>query len=407
MNLQRLKEALSHARQSPFYRHRDPTAEHWNHVAITTKDDLRAAYPFGLLAVAPSQIATYHESSGTSGRPIASYFTEADWDDVASRFLRNDVGLNADDMVMVKTPYALVTTAHQMHLAARMAKAAVVPADNRSGNMPYARVIRLLRDLPITVAWCLPTEVQIWACIAEKMGLSPARDFPRLRAFLVAGESLSPARKRQLSRTWGGKRIVEDFGSTETGSLAGECREGRLHVWDDRLLFEVRNDRGIHERGAGSLVVTTLNRKAMPLVRYDLEDEVRISQTPCACGSRHAVIEITGRRGAALRMDRAREIYARDIEDLVYGDFLDHQSPTLFWRARKRGAGLEIEIAGVDEAAFIRNRLQDGLHLPITVKKVGLEAFLPPSLWAAEAQMQKPRFLFEEHEDWTKAIVYA
>src|SRR5205823_2859473 len=100
-------------------------------------------------------------------------FTEADWEDIVSRFLRSDVGLGEGDVVMVKTPYALVTTAHQMQRAARAAGATVVPADNRSRQMPYTRVVRLLRDLPVSVSWSLPTEVLIWAYVARQMGLSP------------------------------------------------------------------------------------------------------------------------------------------------------------------------------------------------------------------------------------------
>ena len=304
-----LQAVLARAAQAPFYR-ACGLASNFADVAITTKEDLRGAYPFGFLAVAREKIATYHESSGTSGNPISSYFTDADWDDVVSRFLRSDVGLNSKDMVIVKTPYALVTTAHQMHQAARVAGATVVPADNRSHNMPYARVVRLLRDLPITVAWCLPTEVQLWAFVARRLGLSPERDFPHLRAFLVAGEPLSPARKRMLSKLWGGKRIIEDYGSTETGSLAGECQFGRLHLWDDRVHFEVRDGADLRHHGTGSLLVTPLLREAMPLVRYELGDHVTISPADCPCGSSHATVSIAGRETGAFR--------ARDLEEIIY-----------------------------------------------------------------------------------------
>lgn len=394
-----LQAVLARAARSPFYRSRGLPAD-FADAPVTTKDDLRAAYPFGLLAAPRENIATYHESSGTSGNPISSYFTDRDWNDVVTRFLRSDVRLNSSDMVMVKTPYALVTTAHQMHLAARAAGATVVPADNRSHNMPYVRVVRLLRDLPITVAWCLPTEVQIWAFVARRLGLSPEKDFPLLRAFLVAGEALSPARKRQLSKIWGGKRVIEDYGSTETGSLAGECAFGRLHLWDDRLHFEVRDGETFRSRGTGSLVVTPLYREAMPIVRYDLGDAVTISDETCACGSKHATVEIAGR-------GIAEGFRARDLEELVYSG----EDDVIFWRARREDRVLNLEIAFDDVApgaeSRTQQRLEEELRTRVSVRAVAAETFFPASLLAAEAPMQKPRFLFEANEDWNKALTYA
>src|SRR5690606_31638614 len=99
---------------------------------------------------------------------------------IIARFLRSGIALNASDWVFIKTPYAMVTTAHQMERAARAVGAAIVPGDNRSAAMPYARVLRLLRDLPISVVWCLPTEACLWARLAKAAGLDPRRDFPHL-----------------------------------------------------------------------------------------------------------------------------------------------------------------------------------------------------------------------------------
>src|SRR5690606_36952074 len=99
---------------------------------MTTKQDLRDQYPFGLLAVDRSELATYHESSGTAGQPTPSYYTAEDWVDLAERYARKWIGISSSDTFLVRTPYALMVTGHLAHAAARLHGATVVPGDNRS-----------------------------------------------------------------------------------------------------------------------------------------------------------------------------------------------------------------------------------------------------------------------------------
>lgn len=397
-----LEDVLSRARSAPFYRERlaDADAGNWERIPLTTKDDLRAAYPFGLLAVPLSAVATYHESSGTSGLPTASAFTDADWDDIAGRFARNAVNLRPGDMVLVKTPYAMVTTAHQMHRAARLCGATVVPADNRSSVMPYARVVRLLSALPITVAWCLPTEALLWAEAARRAGLNPAKDFPDLRAFCVAGEPLALAKRRRISDEWGGVPVFEDYGSTETGSLGGECTQGRLHLWSDRIHFEVVD---------GGLVVTPLFREAMPLVRYATGDDVELETShDCPCGSPFPTARVRGRAGADFRCGN-RAFSATEIETQVYSLPVHHG--VLFYRAQVRGDTLHVEVAARPATshvtvATLTTLISERLGLPAVVRVVATETLVSERLFTEEVPFQKPRFVFHEHEDWNQAITY-
>lgn len=400
--MRELEAVLERARQAPFYRARLAAAKAsaWGSIPLTHKDDLRAAYPLGMLAVPLAEVASYHESSGTSGTPTASAFTENDWDDIASRFSRNAVGLRQGDVVFVKTPYSMVTTAHQMHRAARACGATVVPADNRSSVMPYARVIRLLRALPITVPWCLPTEALLWAEAARQAGLDPAGDFPHLRAFCVAGEALTPERRRRISEEWGGIPVREDYGSTETGSLGGECAHGRMHLWSDRIFFEVVD---------GILVVTPLFREAMPLVRYVTGDEAEVAFAhDCPCGSEHPTVRIKGRTGSGFSL-AGKRFSASDVEACVYA--LPRPLGANFWRAQLRGAALHVEIAAAPGAAAAAVRglealAAERLGVPVLVRAVALGSLVPPRLFEEEAPFQKPRFVFQEHEDWDQAIIY-
>jgi phenylacetate-CoA ligase len=412
-----LRRTLDAARSAPFNRERLPAPPDgaiepafWRQLPLLRKSDLRRAYPFGLLAVAQRQLASYHESSGTTGEPTSSYFTEDDWEDIASRFVRNGVDLGPDDCVLVKTPYAMVTTAHQMHRAARLRGALVVPADNRSKLMPYSKVVQLLRDLPITVAWCMPTEVLLWAAAAREAGLDPRRDFPHLRAFLVAGEAMSRAKRRRMSDEWGGKAVFQDYGSTETGSLGGECRHGAMHLWSDRLFFELYDERRrtTSLRGTGQLVVTTLRRQAMPLVRYLLEDAVRISETPCACGSPFPTIEVLGRSAAQIEVQGVA-FYPVRLEEIVYS--LPAHYGVVFWRARHDASSLLVEIEprrGLEDEACdeLAHEIFRELGVHAEVRCSGLEPLIPRKVLTERVRFNKPRFVFAAHEDWREGINY-
>ncbi len=407
----RLDEVLARARKAPFYADRlaDARASSWTRVPFTTKDDLRRSYPFAMLATSRSELASYHESTGTSGEPTASYFTERDWDDVAQRFARNAIDLRSSDTVLVKTPYAMVTTAHQMHRAARLRGALVVPADNRSSNMSYARVLRLLADLPVTVTWCLPTEAVLWAAAARALGRDPSRDYPSFRALLVAGEPTSTEKRRRIGELWSA-RVFEDFGSTETGSLGGECPAGSLHLWSDRLLFEVLDPAtgAVSEEGHGELVVTTLEREAMPLVRYRLGDVVEVSNAGCACGWRLPTVRVSGRSGTAIRV-AGRGVRAIDVEAAVFS--LPLERGVLFWRARAGGDDIEVEIEVAEaQAAVARDEVEAAVFartgVRASVRAVSEGTLVKTSALTTKVSFRKPKFLFDAQDDWSSAITY-
>jgi phenylacetate-CoA ligase len=394
----RLGEVLAHARRTPFYRDRLPAA--WDDVPLTTKADLRASYPFGLLAVAREQIATYHETTGTTGDATASLFTEHDWQDVASRCVRNGVELAASDWLLIKSPYALVNAAPQIERAARMRGTAVIAADSLSANMPYDRVLHLLHSLPITVVWCWATELLLWAAAARRADRA-LPGLASLRAFLVMGEVLSEPKRAHIEKVWG-TRVFQDFGSVETGSLAGECREHALHLWADRVLFEVYDPvtRTFAREGRGQLVVTPLFREAMALVRYHLGDVCEISYAPCACGWRLPTIRIWG-RPTTLAVVGGREVFPVDIEDVVFR--LPHDYAVWFWRARPRGGDeLEIEIATHEAAACdeLRALVHDQLGIAAEVRAVSQDALVPPALFETARALQKPQFMFAAGEPW-------
>ncbi|XVV09122.1 phenylacetate--CoA ligase family protein [Actinoplanes sp. CA-131856] len=391
-----LPAALAAAARSPFYRtRRDGVPANRSELAdypLTTKSDLRGAYPFGMLAVDRSRLATYHESSGTTGTPTASYYTKGDWEDLIERYARVRVGIEPDDTFMVRTPYALMLTGHVAHAAALARGATVVPADNRSLATPYSKVVTLMHDLDVTLTWSLPTDTLLWAAAAAHAGL---REFPALRAMLVAGEPLGPARRDRISEIWR-VPVVQEYGSSETGGLAGECPHGRLHLWADRAIFEVYDPSTgrCSAEGAGELVVTMLVREAMPLLRYNIGDRVEVTYGECPCGSELPVVRVLGR--GRLQGDLEEAVFRLPLS---YG--------VMFWRARQseRGLYVQIEVPARYRYAAVRD-LTAALRTEALVEAVPPGTLVPAAALTAPPEIMKPRSVFAPGEDWDRALRY-
>lgn len=404
-----IKPSLALARSSPFYRNRLPLSGSLEGVPLTTKDDLRASYPWGFLACPLRDVVTYHESSGTTGAPIASFLTASDWEECVDRFSRGAAGIGPEDRVLVKTPYSMATTAHQMHNAALARGALVVPADNRSSMMSYRRVLRLLSEIGITITWSLPTETLFWAATAWAGGAEPADLGRGLRSLVVAGEMLSDRKRERIAQLWGAP-VVEDYGSTETCSLAGECPMGTLHAWADRFCFEVSDPRtgALSARGRGRLVVTTLYREAMPLVRYDVGDVVDLRDEQCSCGWVLPRIGVLGRAPPGAVQD-ASPVTQAAIDDLVYRLPADYR--VLFWRGLWSGKQLRIEIEAQPQlartaATELGAAVQEHLKVVADVAAVAPGSLVPTAVLLRETPFVKPRYLFTSEEEWGQGLIY-
>jgi phenylacetate-CoA ligase len=409
-----LPTTLGWAMASPFYRSRLGDAVPRDRadllkLPLTTKQDLRDQYPFGLLAVDRAELATYHESSGTAGQPTPSYYTAEDWVDLAERYARKWIGIGASDTFLVRTPYALMITGHLAHAAGRLHGATVVPGDNRSLAMPYSRVVRVLHDLDVSLTWSMPTETLLWAAAARAAGHRPGRDFPALRALFVGGEPLSDARRARITEIWG-VPVIEEYGSTETGSLAGECPAGRMHLWSDRAVFEVLdpNTGRTSPTGTGQLVVTPLFRQAMPLLRYNLEDNVEVSDAECECGWALPSVRVLGRSAFGYPVAGAKVTQNR-VEELVFGLPIEHE--VLFWRGRADPDVLRLQIEVPDEhrvaaCAALSEAVRAAYHIPVEVAGVQVGTLVPGHVLTGVHDVVKPRGLFGADEDWDKALLY-
>jgi phenylacetate-CoA ligase len=412
-----LPELLSGIGGSPFYRERLGsraaqlrTRADLDSVPLTSKQDLRDGYPFGFLAVPKRDLATYHESSGTAGMPTASYYTERDWQTINDNYARKWTGITSDDVFLVRTPYALMISGNMAHAAARACGALVVPGDNRSLAMPYSRVLRVLHDLGVSLSWSMPTEPLMWAAAARAHGYDPATDFPALRALFVGGEPLSVNRRKRISEIWG-VPVVEEYGATETPCLGGQCAEGRMHLWADQAIYEVYDPATgtLSRDGRGQLVVTQLYREAMPLLRYNIGDEVEVSLVDdCACGWHLPTVRVLGRSGFGHPVGDTR-VTQSELEDLVFALPLTRQ--VLFWRGRASPAMLEIQIEVPDEqrdvaCAELTAAIAGRFGCPSEVTGVPVGTLVPTSVFTGIHDVVKPRSLFGADEDWSKALLY-
>ncbi|MFI9583641.1 bagremycin/ferroverdin synthetase BagE/FevW [Streptomyces sp. NPDC052236] len=404
---ERIAPALHHARNSPFYDKRLEPGQGLAQLGLTTKADLRESYPFNMLAVPRERLATYHESSGSTGNPTPAYFTEAEWADLADRFVRKTVPIGPTDTLLVRIPYGLVLAGHMAHWAAMRSGATVVPGDCRSLAVPYSRVVRLLHDLEVTLTWSTPSESLIWVAAAKAAGYSPG-SFPALRALYVAGEPISSARRRRIEEIWGAL-VIEEYGCTEVGPLGSDCPYGRMHFWADRVLPEIYDPQSgqITPEGTGQLVITPLYREAMPLLRYNLEDVVDLRYEDCPCDWKLPTVRVLGRLGQGYTVG-GRRLGQIQVEELVFR--LPAAHGVLFWRARAEPERLVVQIEvpgpGSQEAcATLAASIEAELGVRCAVSAVPEGTLVPGELLAERLDAMKPRKLFGPGENWEQAIV--
>jgi len=352
-----INQVLVHARGSAFYRDRLPSAplrslEEIRRIPFTTKEDLRRQSPHGLICVPERELVQYHESSATTGDPVSAWYSDRDLVEIRDELSRWGVRFTGEDRVLIRFPYALSTIGHFVQAAAQHRGACVIPADSRSSITPLPRVVDLMRKLQASVLATLSLSAVMLAEAAEMAGLHPRRDFPRLRAIVCAGEPLTPSRRELLEGIWG-VPVVDNYGMTETGPLAMDCPNQQLHPWQDHFLMEILDDRLEREVApgdAGNLVVTSLTRRAAPMIRCLTGDRVRRLEQPCACG-RSTALEVRGRADETLWV-RGKPFDLWALEEIV-----SRLPSRRFWSVTPLQGGLRFVV----ERAREEDRIEPGL----------------------------------------------
>ena len=308
LQLSRLKETLNRAKASTHYGMKfneikfDPDSfdslENLESIPLTTKDDLREHWPYGFLSVPKDDLVRMHSSSGTTGRATVVFHTLKDiqeWADLIARCMYM-AGVRRNDVFQNMMTYGLFTGGLGFHYGAEKVGTLVIPAG--AGNSK--RQIQLMRDFGTTTIHIIPSYALHLYSTFEEMKIDPKTDTSLKFAFLGA-EPHSEKTRLKIEELYGLKAF-NSYGLSEMNGpgVAFECPfQDGLHLWEDHFLMEIIDPdtlKLLPEGEEGELVLTTLTREGMPILRYRTKDLTRVIPGPCPCGRTHRRIErIKGR----------------------------------------------------------------------------------------------------------------
>lgn len=286
---------------------------------FTTGEDLKATYPDGLLAIKKENVVRLHTSSGTTGRPKAIFFSARDIDSATELMARCFVmtGVTRSDVFQNMMTYGLFTGALVMHYGAEKLGVLVIPAG--PGNSE--RQLTLMKDFKTTVVHITPSYALYFADFLEKKGISSQRCLSLKRAFI--GAEPHTEETRQKIEKLLGIDAYNSYGLSEMNGpgVAFECiYKNGMHIWEDNFLVEIigpATGEPLPEGEKGELVLTTLNREAMPLIRYRTRDITSIISEPCKCGRTHRRLTRIAGRTDDMLIVRGVNIFPQQIEKVL------------------------------------------------------------------------------------------
>lgn len=329
LQLRRLRSTVERCTRSPFYQRRfaelgiSPddirTLDDVRRLPFTTKQDLRDCYPFGMAAVPLEQCVRLHSSSGTTGTPIVVLHTQKDLDEWAKAMARCMwmVGLRPTDVFQNTSGYGMFTGGLGMQYGAERVGMLTVPAG--AGNT--RRQIKFITDFGTTAIHAIPSYATRLYEVMCELGIDPRRD-TKLTTLLIGAEPHTEEQRRRIEETLGVK-AYNSFGMTEMcgPGVAFECKEQNgMHVWEDNYIVEIVDPdtlEPVPEGEVGEMVLTTLNREAMPLLRYRTRDLTRILPGECPCGRHHKRADRMKGRSDDMIILKGVNIFPLQIEQVL------------------------------------------------------------------------------------------
>lgn len=328
IQLKRLKNIVCRTRKCEFYKKKFDeagvsensinTLDDLEKIPFTTKDDLRSQYPTGLLCVDKKDIVRMHCSSGTTGTPVAICHTRNDinsWADLMARCLYM-VGVRKEDVFQNMSGYGLFTGGLGIHFGAERLGCMTIPAG--AGNS--RRQIKLAKDFNTTVAHILPSYALILGEHLRNMGEDPA-NFP-LRIALVGAEPYTEEFRKRLETLFNMK-VYNSYGLSEMNGpgVAFECLfQNGLHIWEDAYIPEIVDPvtgNKVKDGEIGELVMTSLCREGMPILRYRTRDLTRFLPGECGCGRKHRRMDRILGRADDMFIVKGVNIYPMQIEQVI------------------------------------------------------------------------------------------
>jgi len=282
---------------------------------FTTKNDLRDTYPFGLAASPLEEIVRFHASSGTTGKPIVVAYTQEDLDDWSRAMLRSFAacGVHSGDIVQNAYGYGLFTGGLGAHYGAEALGATVIPISG--GNTD--RQIMILKDFGVTVICCTPSYFLHILDRAVELGVS-IKELP-LRIGVFGAEPWTENMRERIESE-SGIRAYDIYGLSEIvgPGVAMECtHQSGPHIFEDLFYPEIIHPKTLEplpEGEEGELVLTTLCKRAMPMIRYRTRDITSLEPARCACGRTLRRIRRIGRRSDDMLIIRGVNLFPSQIE---------------------------------------------------------------------------------------------
>ena len=408
LQLANLRMTVAQALKTPFYQRRlaevgltGPedlaSLRDLHHLPYTTKDDLREAYPYGLLAVDQEQAVRLHTSSGTTGMPTVIYHTRRDldgWTELVARCIAA-TGATARDVFQNMTNYGLFTGGLGLHYGAERVGMLVIPAS--SGNT--SRQIQLMKNFGVTVVHATPSYLlHLHAALATE-GVS--LDQLRLQKAFIGAEPHSEQTRRKIEELFKIK-AYNSYGLSEMNGpgVAFECLyQSGLHLWEDAYLLEIIDPHRLQpcaEEETGEIVLTTLQRQATPLLRYRTRDLSHLVGGHCPCGRSHRrLARIKGRSDDMLIINGVN-LFPSQIEEVLMK--MPEVSNNYLIQVEKRGAMDRLAVkTEIDAQLFtgnsrtlddLRERISELLRSAILVKPV-VELHEPGSLPVSEGKAKR------------------
>ncbi len=288
---------------------------------FTTKQDMRDSYPYGLFAAPMEEIVRIHASSGTTGKPTVVGYTQKDistWSELMARSFVA-AGAHKGDIIHNAYGYGLFTGGLGAHYGAERLGASVIPISG--GNTK--RQIMIMQDFGSTVLTCTPSYSLFMAEEAQVEGV----DFKslKLRVGIFGAEPWSEEMRNEIERKLN-LTAIDIYGLSEImgPGVAIECIEAKqgLHIWEDHFIPEIINpDTGerLPEGERGELVITTITKQGIPLIRYRTRDITSLTYEPCVCGRTHARITRMSGRSDDMLIIRGVNVFPSQIEAVLVG----------------------------------------------------------------------------------------
>ncbi len=288
------------------------------YIPFTTKDDFRDNYPFGLMATPMKDIVRIHASSGTTGKPTVGVYTKEDlkiWADCVARVAAAG-GVTADDVIQISFGYGMFTGALGLHYGLENIGATVIPAS--SGNTE--KQLMMMRDYGVTGLVATPSYA-LYLSEAIKEAGYPLSDY-KLKLGILGSEPCTVAMRSQIENNLN-IRVSDNYGMTELGGpgVSGDCTErDGMHFAEDHFLPEIidtETGKRLGEGEVGELVVTTLTKRGMPVLRYRTKDITKLSYEPCSCGRTHCRMAKTMGRTDDMLIIKGVNVFPTQIENIL------------------------------------------------------------------------------------------